>query len=80
MPDAKQANSVIYVAFGCSLLSVAGALFIIANWVCNRAARRLFFLRLIVFLALANLLSIDIVGCDIFCACDSQSVPPIGEL
>jgi hypothetical protein len=57
MPDSKQANSVIYVAFGCSLLSVAGALFIIANWVCNRAARRLFFLRLIVFLALANLLS-----------------------
>lgn len=47
----------IDVAFGCSLASVAGSIFIIGNWLCNRAARRLFFLRLIAFLALANLLS-----------------------
>ena len=45
------------VAFACSLGSIAGSLFILLNWACNGAARRLFFLRLIVFLAVANLLS-----------------------
>ena len=45
------------VAFACSLASACGALFIIGNWRCNWAARRLFFLRLIAWMALANLLS-----------------------
>jgi hypothetical protein len=44
-------------AFGFSVLSAAGSLFIIGNWLCNSSARRLFFLRLIVFLAIANLFS-----------------------
>ena len=45
------------VAFACSLASAAGGVFILATWMCNRAARCLFFLRLIACLALANLLS-----------------------
>ena len=47
----------IDVAFVFSLASAAGALFIIMNWIFNRQGQRLFFLRLIVFLSLANLLS-----------------------
>ena len=51
------ALTTVDVAFACSLGSIAGSLFILLNWACNGAARRLFFLRLIVFLAVANLLS-----------------------
>ena len=56
-PRLLPALTSVDVAFAASCASAAGALFIIANWLCNRAARRLFFLRLIVFLAVANLLS-----------------------
>lgn len=45
------------VSFVASCASAFGALFIIFNWLCNPLARRLFFLRLIVFLSIANLLS-----------------------
>ena len=48
---------VIDVAFAASVASAAGALFILANWCCVRSSRRVFFLRLIVFLSLANLLT-----------------------
>ena len=47
----------IDVAFVCSVASIVGAAFIIGNWCCNREARRLFFLRLVVFQSVANLLS-----------------------
>ena len=53
LPDLVTVN----VAFACSLASACGALFIVVNWLCNRVARRLFFLRLIAFLAIANLLT-----------------------
>ena len=45
------------VAFAASVGSACGALFILCNWLCNPLARRLFFLRLIVFLSVANLFS-----------------------
>lgn len=49
-------NDVIRVAFYTSILSAFGALFILMNWVCIRSSR-IFFLKLIVYLSLANLLS-----------------------
>ena len=59
MPTAPQQLDLtaIDVAFAASLASAMGALFILCNWLCNPLARRLFFLRLIVFLSIANLLS-----------------------
>lgn len=45
------------VSFVASLASAGGALFILVNCLCCRAAHRLFVLRLISFLAVANLLS-----------------------
>ena len=57
MPPILPDLVIVDVAFACSLGSVAGAIFIIGNWACNGAARRVFFLRLIAYLAVANLLS-----------------------
>jgi hypothetical protein len=58
-PPARQALDLtaIDVAFAASLASALGALFILCNWLCNPPARRLFFLRLIAYLSVANLLS-----------------------
>ena len=55
--DAASSLGVIDVAFAASVASAAGALFVLANWCCVRSSRRVFFLRLIVFLSMANLLT-----------------------
>ena len=52
----QQSDGVLTVAFVTSILSSLGALFIIVNWVLIRSSR-IFFLKLIVFLSIANLLS-----------------------
>ena len=49
-------NGVIEVAFVASIFSALGALFILLNWMCVRSSR-IFFLKLIVYLCIANLLS-----------------------
>jgi len=56
-PADASSLGVIDVAFAASIASATGALFILANWCCVRSSRRVFFLRLIVFLSLANLLT-----------------------
>ena len=52
----QKSDAVLTVAFVTSILSSLGALFIIVNWVLVRSSR-IFFLKLIVFLSIANLLS-----------------------
>ena len=54
--DTPDDDTVITTAFAASLLSIVGALFVLFNWVCF-PANRIFFLKLITFLAVSNLLS-----------------------
>ncbi len=57
MPVSPDADGVLTVlAFIVSLISATGSLFILGNWICLRSAR-LPFMRLVVAMALANLLS-----------------------
>ena len=55
MQDAQD-RAVIAVAFVTSLFSALGALFIIVSWATNRTLR-IFFLRLVMFLSVANFCS-----------------------
>ena len=55
MPPLTPDLAVIDVAFVASVASFFGAAFIVTNWCCNSSARRLFFMRLIVFLSIANM-------------------------